>query len=261
MKVRYAVLAIATGLMIGVAFAGTAAYLLISDRANDASSTVDGKSESTPADATGALPVYWSVPAFDYVDQDHRHVTNQSLLGHPWIADFIFTRCTTACPVLTARMMLLQRQINSGDVKFISFSVDPPFDSPEVLKKYAADWHGDEKRWRLLSTVDDATVHATAAGMHVAVQHSDDPRNPILHTNRFILVDGNGQVRGLYDSTDEQAVAQLVTDLHSLEPATPGTMHTTLTDGKELFAAVGCLACHSRTAIAPPLEGIADTNE
>ena len=44
----------------------------------------------------------WNVPSFDYVDQDGHHVTNRNLLGHPWIADFIYTQCTTACPVLTA---------------------------------------------------------------------------------------------------------------------------------------------------------------
>lgn len=134
----------------------------------------------------------WKVPAFDYVDQDGHHITNRDLLGHPWIADFIYTQCTTACPVLTARMRLLQRRITDPAVRFVSFSVDPAHDTPSVLKAYAAKWHGDESRWRLLSTGDDANVHATAMGMRVAVEHSGDPTNPILHTSRFILVDPAG---------------------------------------------------------------------
>lgn len=210
----------------------------------------------------------WKAPSFDYVDQDGRHITNRDLLGHPWIADFIYTQCTTACPVLTARMRLLQRRITNPEVRFVSFSVDPAHDTPSVLKAYATKWHGDESRWRLLSMGHDANVHATATGMRVAVEHSSDPTNPILHTSRFILVDAAGLVRGLYDSSDEQDLKQLEADLKSLthsavkplqaSVSSPMLMHEDLAKaGKALFESIGCAGCHAQERIAPTLAGVA----
>ena len=266
MKAKHFLLAGTSGVLIGLLIAAVAALVVLHSLRDASHSpiTIDAGARGTDVDrSSGGLEVLWNVPPFDYVDQDDHHVTSQSLRGHPWIADFIFTRCTTACPVLTARMILLQRKITDPDVKFVSFSVDPAFDTPPVLKKYARDWHGDESRWRLLNTIDDATLHETASGMHVAVQRSNDPRNPILHTNRFALIDARGRVRGLYDSTDDQAVRQLIGDLQTLMPAgvnaTAKQSTATSGDGKALFLAVGCLACHARPAVAPALDGVAGT--
>ena len=81
-----------------------------------------------------ALPRLSEVPQFTWMDQDQTLVTNQTLQGRVWIADFIFTRCTTVCPLLTGKMTLLRRAIEHPDVTFVSFSVDPEHDTPEVLR-------------------------------------------------------------------------------------------------------------------------------
>src|SRR5579863_5572116 len=85
----------------------------------------------------GDLPKLWKAPAFSLTDQSHRQVTLDSLRGEPFIADFIFTQCTSACPMLTSRMVVLQRKLAGENMRFVSFSVDPAHDSPDALAAYA----------------------------------------------------------------------------------------------------------------------------
>lgn len=208
-------------------------------------------------------PAPWPAPDFSYLDEDQHTVTRQQLLGHAWIADFIFTQCRSACPLLTARMVLLQRQLarlGRLDVRFVSFSVDPEHDTPVALKAYAQKWHGDESRWRLLRTTA-AGLPATAAGLHLLVAKTSDERDPILHSNRFVLIDAAGLVRGAYDSGDEDEMKRLLADVAQL-PATaaPETAGAALdhepTSGLALYDGLGCRGCHERPEVAPRLGGL-----
>src|SRR6185295_14620898 len=83
------------------------------------------------------LPVLADVPAFSLVDQDNKPVTKETFHGRPWVADFVFTTCGTACPMMSAKMAKLQSAIPDKDVQLISITVNPEFDSPAVLKGYA----------------------------------------------------------------------------------------------------------------------------
>ena len=204
----------------------------------------------------------WNAPAFSFVDQDGKKVTNQDLRGHVWIADFFFTQCTSACPILTSKLLLLQKQLKSPGIRFISFSVDPEHDSPEALKKYAQLWEGDESRWRLLST-DPNGLAAVASAMKVDVARVDDKDNPIRHSSLFMLVDSQGKVRGIYDSIDNDALNQLVEEAKSLtgesvqaSAVATGTGSTAIARGQVLFGSMGCFACHSQVRIAPPLQSL-----
>jgi protein SCO1/2 len=216
---------------------------------------------SPDAVAPVGLNVYWPAPAFSFLDQDGHRLTNEDLRGHVWIADFFFSQCTSACPILTSKLLILQKQIGSPNVRFISFSVDPENDTPPVLKKYAQLWQGDESRWRLLSTDPDGLAKV-ASGMKVTVAPSGDKDNPILHSTLFMLIDPRGQVRGLYDSIDNDALTQLANDARSLDGNTdmPEMIHTSdgsaAERGRVLFGSMGCLACHSQVRIAPPLQSL-----
>lgn len=205
------------------------------------------------------LPVLWDAPAFSFPDQQGRVVSNESLRGTVWIANFIFTQCTSICPGMTARMVLLQTSLSDAQLGFVSFSVDPAHDTPEVLARYAQAWNARETRWRLLSTTPDGLAR-TAAGMKLTVQPTDDSENPILHSNRFLLVDAQSRVRGSYDSADDASMEQLVRDARSLV----GGVHAAADrvdaladmDGKALFGALGCAACHADERVAPTLKGL-----
>jgi cytochrome oxidase Cu insertion factor (SCO1/SenC/PrrC family)/YHS domain-containing protein len=212
-------------------------------------------------------PVLWDVPTFAFEDAHGQFIRDSSLHGHVWVADFIFTRCTSVCPMITAEMTLLRRTIRSPGVRFVSFSIDPEFDTREVLEAYGTRWDADP-RWLLLRP-DPSRVVDFAKGMHVPFERSPDPDEPLLHTSVFFLVDGDGRVRGLYGSLDEPSVARLVADMNVLDSvaeSAPGSDNaassrkpagaTSASRGFDLFLSVGCRACHSDPRIAPGLAGL-----
>lgn len=165
------------------------------------------------------------VPAFSYRDQDGRRLTNRDLLGHPWIADFVFTRCAGPCHVITARLGELRRRLPSARLRFVSFSVDPEHDVPAVLKAYAAHFGGDaDGRWRLLST-NWPPIGPLAGAMH-AVALAPDAANAssamIVHSDRFVLVDATGQARATVDSGDPKGLEWLIATATALDANTSG---------------------------------------
>ena len=160
------------------------------------------------------LPVLWEAPAFAYPDQNGHRITKEDLHGYVWIADFFFSSCTTICPIMTARMSQLQKAISTPRIHFVSFSVDPDHDTPAVLKQYSRMWEADDSRWHFLST-EKRTLAETAAGMKTFV-HPPDKDTQIQHSSIFILVDGNGKVRGVYDGTESFALRRLTVDALTL---------------------------------------------
>jgi len=211
------------------------------------------RSAPPPAASSGALPVLWKVPAFSFPDQNGRPTKTADLHGHVWIADFVFTSCTTICPLITAKMALLQRRLAGRDLRFVSFSVDPDRDSPEVLQKYAEAWRPGESRWLLLSTTKPGLT-SLASAMFVAVEPGE---KDIGHTNLFFLVDAQGGVRGIYESDRDDALDRLVQDAQALSGAAAGPLSRgPVATGSELYQALGCGACHAKAALAPPLEGL-----
>ncbi len=212
------------------------------------------------------LPTLGDVPPFAFADTDGRVIGESVLRGHVWIADFIYTRCTTMCPIITAKMSLLRRSIPSADLRFVSFSIDPEYDTPDVLKAYAARWNEDP-RWLLLSP-PATQIAEFAKAMKVPFEHTSIPREPILHTSLFFLVDRGGRVRGIYGSLDDKAVLRLVADATMLDadgepvakadtrpnieqPEVPGASR-----GLALLQTIGCRGCHADPKIGPSLAGL-----
>lgn len=174
------------------------------------------------------LPVYGLVPDFALTERTGRSVSAAELHGHVWVANFIFTRCTGICPALSAQMAAVQRQLRRGDglavggvrddmVRFVSFSVDPQHDTPAVLRDYAKRFGADPERW-LFVTGSRAEVHRLVRdGFHLGITEPPEggvgegrAAEPILHSDRFVLVDRQRQIRGYYHGTDEREVADLI---------------------------------------------------
>jgi protein SCO1/2 len=177
-------------------------------------SGISGISASPPP------PVLGQVPAFALTNRNGRPVTLASLAGEPWIADFVFTRCAASCPMMTARLARLGKELPPGKtVRRVSFTVDPAHDTPEVLARYAASFQAPSN-WFFL-TGPEADLHRLSReGFKLAIDvPKGDPGSsvePILHSTRFVLVDGQGQIRGYYDGEDEEAMKRLVGDLRTL---------------------------------------------
>jgi protein SCO1/2 len=211
-----------------------------------------------PTTQPGELPIFWNVPEFSYIDQQGHRTSQKDLLGHVWVTDFIFTQCTSSCPTMTAKMVIFLRQMTDPNVRFVSFSVDPVHDTPDVLKQYAARWNADETRWILLST-DEKSLQETTREMNVTVHDTGDADNPILHSNLFFLIDAQGRVRGIYNSRDPEAMERLYSETTQLISGKAGSAAPILSssiDGQHIYTAMGCAACHNDARLGPPLMGL-----
>jgi len=166
---------------------------------------------SAPA---GGTPL-WMSPSFSLVDHLGRRVTEVSLRGAPFVADFIFTRCSSLCPLLTAKLVQLQHRTQQRGLRFVSFSVDPDHDDATALRKFASAWNPDEPRWHLLTT-SWPTLAELVPGYRVTVRRTSDRKNPVIHSNLFFLVDAQGMIRGVYDSSDQSELDRLTRDAFAI---------------------------------------------
>jgi protein SCO1/2 len=200
------------------------------------------------------LPELWPVPDFRYVDQHGATVTPETFKGKVWVANFIFTQCKSVCPLLTAKMVQLQRVLKGTPVHFVSFSVDPAHDTPEVLAAYATKWNTDTSRWTLLST-DEATLPKTAAGFKVtAMKAAPGGVDPIIHSAVFLLIDAKGMVRGAYSSEDRDDWKALEEGAQHLAGTQAKAPELPLT-GDSLYMQLSCDGCHEHPELAPLLGG------
>ena len=141
--------------------------------------------------------------------------------GHPWIANFIFTRCTAICPAFTLKMAGVQSSLEREklDAKLVSFSVDPTYDTPERLADYAKRHGADPARWAFVTGDPKMIKAAVVDGLKVAAEPplapGQDP-DSIFHGSHFVLVDAQGRIRGYYDSNDDDATQRLISDLRRL---------------------------------------------
>ncbi|MFL6198378.1 MAG: SCO family protein [Thermoanaerobaculia bacterium] len=167
------------------------------------------------------LPVLGRLPGFSLVNRDGRTIGLQDLAGTPWVADFIFTRCPASCPMMSARMARLNRSLPPElKVRLVSVSVDPAYDTPEVLERYARKLDAPA-RWLFLTGGREAVRRLSVEGFKLGLDMEPGPGigpEPILHSTRFVLVDGEGRIRGYYEAFDEASTEKLRKDLLRLVP-------------------------------------------
>lgn len=178
-------------------------------------SFVHQKSGTTAESTTSLseLAAHGQLPDFSLTDQRGAPFALSDLQDKVWIADFIFTSCATICPPMTIQMASLQDEFVAKDVHFVSFSVDPERDTPEVLYRYAGHYGADSSRWSFLTGQKEAIYRLAQEGFNLAAGHR---RSEILHSTRFVLVDRAGQVRGYYDSRSKAHLQQLRQDIRTL---------------------------------------------
>jgi protein SCO1/2 len=178
---------------------------------------------------------YGRAPEFDLIRQDGTPFRHTDLRGKLWIGDFIFTSCASTCPIMTRQMQLLAEAVKSIDgIEFVSFSVNPETDTPEVLTTYARDYGIDTTNWHFLTGDKQPLRDLVLHGFRLSVQEASREdllagAEAVIHSTRFVLVDEAGVIRGYYDGTDEQAMQQLLADLVVLSETTARESSPTIT--------------------------------
>jgi protein SCO1 len=171
-----------------------------------------------PQDRAEPPPVIGALADFRLTDQSGAPFGAAELRGRVWIANFVYTRCTSLCPLFTAKMAAVgARTARLGDrLRLVSFTVDPEYDTPPVLAAYAAQHHA---AWTFLTGATADVQRTVVDGLKTVIERdpkAPDPGLSILHGKHFVLVDRELRIRGFYDSDDRAAVDRLVADASAL---------------------------------------------
>jgi cytochrome oxidase Cu insertion factor (SCO1/SenC/PrrC family) len=181
--------------------------------------SVEGGSQGNGGAAgSGALPVLSALPDFSLTDENEKIFGSKDLRGKVWVADFIFTRCASTCPMQTAEKVKLQSQFKDAeDLRLVTFTVDPENDTPAVLAEYGAKNGVIPGRWKFLTGKRGDLWNLSANGFKFDV--AEDTKNtkmPILHSSNFALVDRKGRLRGIYDGLSKEGRESLIADVGKL---------------------------------------------
>ena len=164
------------------------------------------------SNSNSELPVLGTIPEFYFTDSRDKRISRADLDGKVWVADFIFTTCTMACPVLTGNMNLVHKEFqNNDDVRIVSISVYPEYDTPEVLKKYASQYDANTNRWHFLTGPEENVQNVIKNGFKMG-----DYEDIIFHSEKFALVDQKGRLRGYYSGMQTEDVTRLKKDIKKL---------------------------------------------
>lgn len=166
-----------------------------------------------------------SIPQFKFIAHTGDTITRDSIIGRITVADFFFTTCPGICPRMTRQMKSLQdyliRNTNiKGEYRLLSHTVNPAVDSIETLKAYAEEHKVNSQYWWLL-TGDKEALYDISKNFYKlpAIDMSADSTlaEPFVHSERFVLLDREGFIRGYYDGTDSSSVKQLMYDFVNLD--------------------------------------------
>lgn len=158
-------------------------------------------------------PVAHRVGAFVLTDQRGRAFSDRD------VASFIYTRCSVVCPVLVRHLSKVQSAMAGTGGMIVSFSVTPDIDTPDVLGAFGRERGIDADRWKLV-TGDKRAIYDLARDSYFAdddrIRASLDEPDAFLHTEKIVLVDQQGRLRGVYDGTLPRDIELLIGDLKAL---------------------------------------------
>ncbi len=161
------------------------------------------------------------IGAFSFLDQNGKAFGSNQLEGKIYVAEYFFTTCGTICPIMNAQMTRIQEAFkNNLKIQLVSFTVDPEIDTVEQMKRYAQMHYANEQQWHFLTGNKDDLYQLARTSFFVLkpaeVENQGDAGSDFIHTNNFVLVDTNKQIRGYYDGTSEKEVDQLIIDIQNL---------------------------------------------
>jgi protein SCO1/2 len=144
------------------------------------------------------LPVIGAAANFTLTSQDGKPMALADLRGKVVAVTFIYTECPDICPLLTQKMVQVQDELGAefgAKVAFVSISLDPEHDTPEVLKDYAQFWGAKPDGWTFLTGSPEAVRDVTR---RYGVFFAKKEDGSVDHTQLTTLVDGDGQMRVQY---------------------------------------------------------------
>jgi len=160
---------------------------------------------------------YHKISDFELINQNGVTITQEYYKNKIYVADFFFTTCQSICPIMTKNMLEIQEQLkNDKEILLLSHTVTPEIDSVQQLKRYALENSVDDSKWNLV-TGDKRQIYDLARKSYLAVEDSEFGDFDMIHTENFMLIDKQRQIRGFYDGTDIKEIERLLLDIKILK--------------------------------------------
>ena len=160
---------------------------------------------------------YHKVSDFKLINQNGEEITQEFYKNKIYVADFFFTTCQDICPIMTKNMHLLQEELKEdNDILFLSHTVIPEVDTVQQLKKYAIENKVDDSKWNLV-TGDKKLIYDLARKSYLAVEDAEYGEFDMIHTENFMLIDKEKQIRGFYDGTNDLEIERLLKEIEVLK--------------------------------------------
>ena len=168
--------------------------------------------------------VFHTIPNWKLTDENGRDFLGSALKGKIYVADFFFTRCGSICPKMSTELTRVQDTFSEeNEVQLASFSVDPVHDTPEILREYAKKYDAKAGKWHFFTGTKFQIYPLAVKGYFIPVADASEydkavksPDETFIHSEKLILVDKEGHIRGFYDGTDKKDVDRLVLEIRVL---------------------------------------------
>lgn len=176
----------------------------------DSTMTAEGKIKVTPR--------FFQIPDFSFTDHKGNPINRDSLLGKISVVDYFFTTCRSICPIMTTNIGKVAELFpNDPELRFLSHTVDPETDTQEVLNAYATEKRSVYPFWKFITADKESLYRQAREGYFLDAQENYGGEEDFIHTQNFVLVDKNGNLRGYYDGTDSADIKRLIIDIKLLK--------------------------------------------
>jgi len=141
------------------------------------------------------------VPAFNFLNQDSLLISNADYRGKVYVVEFFFTTCPSICPIMNENLVDIQEEFRDFEnFGFASFTINPDYDTPIVLKAYAEKYGITDMDWNLLTGDSEKIYELANVGFNIFAAISPDVPGGFEHSGLFALVDKNGYLRSRKDN-------------------------------------------------------------
>lgn len=196
-------------------------FLIISSCSHDHKLPILGNRTPVERMVDGIMVVdteYATVPNFSFLNQDSQLVTQETVKGKLYIADFFFVTCPTICPIMKKQMIrVFEKYKGDPNLLLLSHTIDPAHDTIALLKDYSTRLGSDGKQWMFLTGQREAIYEMAEKGYYATAMPDSTEPGGYIHSGGFILVDSERRVRGIYNGTDEDDVNHLMEDIDLLK--------------------------------------------
>ena len=162
----------------------------------------------------------WPIEDFTFINQANQEFGLADLKGKVWVADFIFTNCEDVCMPMTANMTKLQNMVKEEkieNIEFVSFSVDPTVDTPEVLTEYGKQYNADLSNWHFLTGYEQEKIESFAMSNFKTIVKKPKTGDQVVHQTFFYLINQDGKIMKIYPGLADIPFDEIMKDIKTLQ--------------------------------------------